>query len=393
MIAYNKTLLDNVYLDEEADNLKQAGFISSDQYQNFSKSIPKLKSQKNIFVRIGFFILGCMLYASISGFLSLILFVNDGNDYIYFIYFFALMGFGIKELMSSKMDFFGFGLDDAFILGAISTLLVAIGISTEQNYNPSYLLILVVMAIVSSIAYFRYLNILLVLFACVGLFGSIGYAVFQYLIIGKTILPFVYLLLSGGVYFMCKKTIHNLTAPYYYNGLKLVQSFCLVLFYIAGNYFVVREVNASLAEEYYSVSPEIPFALLFWVFTFATPVAYVLFALKNKDRVMLWIGFVALGFSFLSFRAYYYILPPEIALTVGGLVLFCFTYFAIKKTKFNETGITFKLDRFTNPSDFAHLQTLVVASQFGIDQEVKTEQSPMEFGGGEYSGGGSTGEF
>jgi hypothetical protein len=177
--------------------------------------------------------------------------------------------------------------------------------------------------------------------------------------------------------------------------MKLAKGFFLIIFYLAGNYYVVRELNFSLSENYYydSVSPEIPFALLFWVFTFIVPVVYLVFSLKNKDRIMLWIGFLALCFSFFTFRMYHHVLPPEVALTIGGLAVFVFTYFAIKKTKYNETGITFKEDRFSNPNAFANLQTLVVASQFGLKPEAKVEESPMKFGDGGFSGGGSNGEF
>ncbi|MGQ7944464.1 hypothetical protein [Flavobacterium sp. WC2509] len=394
MIAYDKTLLDNVYIDEEAHRLKQSGFISAEQYKTHSNQIVKLKSQNNIFIRIGFFILGCMLYSSICGFLSLLGLGIIDNAYLFFIYLFALIGFGVKEFMSREMFFFGYGLDDAFILGAILALLIAIGLTSQQNYDPNYLAVIIVMAIVSSVAYLRYLNLPLALLACIGITGSVAYLFFDYLIIGKAILPFVMMLLSGIGYFISKKKLQNLTAPYYYNGLKLTKGFCLILFYLAGNYYVVRELNASLSGEYYSgLSPEIPFALLFWAFTFIIPVTYLVYSLKNKDRIMLWIGFLALCFSFFTFRTYHHILPPEVALTIGGLVLFAFTYFSIKKTKYNETGITFKADRFSNPNAFANLQTLVVASQFGIEPEVKVEESPMEFGGGGFSGGGSSGEF
>ncbi|PKB18215.1 hypothetical protein [Flavobacterium sp. 5] len=395
MIAYNKTLLDNVYIDEEANRLKQSGFISSDQYKTFSLSLLKLKSQNNIFIRIGFFILGCMLFSSVCGFISLMMLATNGNDYIYFFYFFAMLGFGVKEFISREMNFFGFGLDDAFILGGILSLLIAVGQTFEQNYDPNYLVIFIVMAIVSSITYLRYLNLSLALLACIGITGSVAYLVFDYLIIGKAILPFVMMLLSGFGYFISKKTLQNLIFPYYCNGLKLVKGFCLIIFYLAGNYYVVRELNATLSEEYYynGLSPEIPFALLFWAFTFIIPVVYLIFSLKNKDRVMLWIGFLALCFSFFTFRTYHHVLPPEVALTIGGLLIFTFTYFAIKKTKLKETGITFKVDRFTNPNAFANLQVLVAASQFGLKPEAKIEESPMEFGGGGFSGGGSSGEF
>lgn len=395
MIVYDKTLLDNVYIDEEANRLKKSSFITLEQYQSISQQLPRLKSQNNIFIRIGFFILGCMLYSSICGMLSLFGLAIMDDAYLFFIYLFAIIGFGAKEFMSREMKYFGFGLDDAFILGAILALQIAVGLTFEQNYNPNYLFIAIVTAIVSSIAYLRYLNLSLVLLACFGITASLAYLVFDYLIIGKAILPFVMLLFSSIGYFVSKNKLQNLTAPYYSRGLKLAKGFCLILFYLAGNYYVVRELNFSLSGEYYygGVSPEIPFAIFFWAFTISVPALYLFLSLKNKDRMMLWIGFLALCFAFFTFRMYHHVLPPEVALTIGGLAVFAFTYFTIKKTKHRETGITFKADRFTNPNAFANLQTLVVVSQFGLKPEAKVEESPMEFGGGGFSGGGSNGEF
>ncbi|WP_281225769.1 hypothetical protein [Flavobacterium aquiphilum] len=392
MIAYDNTLLDNVYLDEEAHRLKQSGFISEEQYKSFSRQLLKLKSQNNLFIRIAFFILGCLLYSSICGFVSLLLLATNGNEYIYF---FAIIGFGTKEFMSREMKYFGFGLDDAFILGAILSLSIAVSLTFDINYDPNYLAAIIVIAIASSAAYLRYLNLSLALLACIGITGTIAYLTFEYLIIGKAILPFVMLLFSCICYFISKNKLQNLSAPYYYNGLKLTKGFCLILFYLSGNYYVVRELNFSLSESYFynGVSPEIPFVLFFWAFTISVPALYLFFSLKNKDRIMLWIGFLALCFSVFTYKAYHHILPPEMGLTIGGLVLFAFTYFAIKKTKHNETGITFKPDRFNNPNAFANLQVLVAASQFGLKPEVKVEESPMEFGGGGFSGGGSEGTF
>ena len=64
-----------------------------------------------------------------------------------------------------------------------------------------------------------------------------------------------------------------------------------------------------------------------------------------------------------------------------------------KQTKNKQTEITFKEDRFANRNSFDNLQLLVATSQFGIKPEVKVEESPMKFGGGGFSGGGSGGEF
>jgi hypothetical protein len=395
MIAYDKTLLDNLYLDEEAYRLKQSGFINSEQYNAFSLQTFKIRSHKNLFFRIGFFILGCFLYSSICGFISLLMLTTSEHQYVYFVYFFALIGLGTKEFMSSGLSYFGYGLDDAFILGGIATLMVAVGLTFEVNYDPNFLVVLLVMAIVSSIAYLRYLNLPLALAACIGITGSIALVLLDYLIIGKTVLPFVMMLFSGIGYFLSNKKLQKLTFSYYYNGLKLIKGFCLIVFYLAGNYFVVREVNASLSSDYYypGTSTDIPFSLFFWAFTFIIPIVYLVYSLKNKDKMMLWIGFLALCFSFFSFRVYYHVLPPEVVLTIGGLLVFAFTYFSIKNLKNKESGITFKVDRFTNPNAFSNLQVLVSASQFGLKPEVKVEESPMEFGGGGFSGGGSSGEF
>jgi hypothetical protein len=397
MIAYDKALLDNVYIEDEANQLKKSGFISPEEFKTLSYQLPKLKTQNNLFIRIGFFILGCFLYLSICGMISLLGINSSGNGNVItgFLLVFASIGFGVNEFMSREMKYFGFGLDDAFILGAILTLLIAIGLAFEDDYNTNYLLVLIAMTIISSISYLRYLNLSLALLAYIGFTGSIGYFTFEYLTIGKSILPFVMMLFSGAFYFITKKKLQNQTVPYYLNGLKLIKSLSLILFYLAGNYYVVRELNFRLTKDYYyeGASPEIPFALLFWVFTFSIPVVYLFFSIKNKDRILLWIGFLALCFSFFSFRTYHHVLPPEVGLTIGGLVLFAFAYFSIKKLKHNETGLTFKADRFANPTTLDNVQALVVASQFGMKPEAKVEESPMEFGGGGFSGGGSNGEF
>lgn len=397
MIVYDKTLLDNTYLVKEANQLKKSGFISIEQYKSIESQLPILKSQNSILLKLTFFILGCLLYFSICGMISLlgINSYNDDNAITALLVVFTLIGFIAKEYMSRDLKYFGYGLDDAFILGGHLSLLIVVGLNFEQNYDPNYLVAIIVMAIVSSVAYLRYLNLSLALLACFGITGSLAYLTFKYCIIGKSILPFVMMFFAGLSYFFSNKVLKNLTAPYYSNGLKLAKNFSLILFYLAGNYYVVRELNFSLSGEYYynGVSPEIPFALFFWVFTFSIPVIYLVSSLKNKDRMMLWIGFLALCFAFFTFRMYHHVLPPEVALTIGGLVVFAFTYFAIKKTKHKETGITFKADRFTNPNAFANLQTLVVASQFGLKPEAEVEESPMEFGGGGFSGGGSGGGF
>ncbi|WP_316634595.1 hypothetical protein [uncultured Flavobacterium sp.] len=388
MIVHNKQFLDDLALLEEANSLQSAGFISKEQKDLIKKQLPDFKGSSNILVRLGFFLLGSFLYLSICGAISLFGLVGENYFFKICCYIFAAVGFAGAELLANQ-KYYGHGLDDAFCLGAILNLGIAIGISTD-GYE---LVIAVFVAIASFIMYRRYLHLLSLLVFCLASSAVLFYGMFEFGPIGKAILPFVAMIFAVIFYFFTKKTINNLKESYFYNGLLLANSFCLILFYLSCNYLVVRELSAELLGVYVQPGQDIPFAYFFYAFTFIVPVVYLVQALKTKDRIMLWISFLAIGFSIYTIRFYYSVLPIEVALTLGGLVLFAIAYFSIKKLKDNETGLTFKPDRINNSNSILNAEALIVASTFGLKPEVKPESSPMDFGGGGFSGGGSEGTF
>lgn len=389
MIAYDKTLLYNTYLVEKANNLKKSGFIDSAQYKTITDNLPTLNSQKNLLIRFGFFLLGCLLYSSICGMISLFAGSSGKDVFKILIYLFSFIGIAGIEFMTRENKQFGYGLDDAFLLGAQIVLIVAIEMTTNENFLVIYLAI----TVIATISYLRYIHLSSAFMACIGATGSVAYLMFELGTIGKSILPFVMMVFSVLLYFLSKKTLNNLKLPYYLKGIQLVNGFSLILFYLSGNYLVVRELSILLLKKSIPVTEEIPFAIFFYAFTFIVPVFYLIYSLRIKEKQMLWIGFLALGFSIYTIRYYYHILPAEVALTVGGLILFTFAYFSIQKIKHKETGITFLPDRFSNSNSLLNTELLMVTAQFGIKPEINPESSPMEFGGGGYSGGGSEGTF
>jgi hypothetical protein len=397
MISYSKSELDNTFLVAESKKLNQSGFIHFDQYKKLSKEIPTLKTQDNLLIRFCLFVLGCIAYASVCGVLALFWSGISNYDFdsgfkiIVFIY--ALMGFGAMEIFMVKgSKLFGYGLDDAALLGAQ----LALGSGVAMVSDGNYFLISLFVAIASVFSYLRYLNMPSLIVACGSCIASLAFFMFDFIEYGKSLLPFVLLAFTGFAYFIFRKTLNNLQQPYYAKGIVLAKSFCLILFYLAGNYFIVRELSFRLREDYYedytAESAEISFALFFWAFTFLVPVVYLVFGLLKKDKIMLWIGFLALVFSFYSFRMYHHVLPPEVALTLGGLILFAVAYFAIKKLKTKESGVTFLPDRFSTDNSLLNLEVLATASQFGMKPEI-SNPSPMEFGGGGFSGGGAGESF
>ena len=387
MILHDKNLLNNLALVEEAETLQNGGFISKEQTKIIKNALPSFRSQNNILVRLGFFLLGSFLYLSICGAISLI--GLSGEDFYFKICCYLFAGVGIigAEFLANQ-KYYRHGLDDAFILGILLNIGFAIAITTE-GYE---IIIAVFVAITSFLTYRRYLHLLSMLVFCLASSAVLFFGMFEIGDIGKTILPFVAMLASAGFYLFTKNRIKSLTGWYYYNGLLLANSFCLILFYLSCNYLVVRELSFELLGVDVLPGQDIPFAFFFYAFTFIVPVVYLVQALKTKDRIMLWISLAAIGFSIFTIRFYYSVLPIEVALTFGGLVLFVIAYFSIQKLKNKEEGLTFKPDRINNSNAILNAEALIVASTFGMKPEVKTD-SPMDFGGGGFSGGGSGGSF
>lgn len=408
MILHDKNLLNNLALIEEADSLENAGFISKEQKKIIKKEVPAFKSQNNILVRLGFFLLGSFLYLSICGVISLLGLTGGGSERYFFnicFYLFAVVGIiGAEILMNNK--YYRHGLDDAFVLGILLNIGIGVFVLTEYYFRQYYyldyynsvqndytaILTAFFVAIASFLTYRRYLHLLSLLVFCLASSAVIFFGMYQLGDIGKSILPFVVMLASAGFYFFTKNRIKNLTKVYYYNGLLLVNSFCLILFYLSCNYLVVRELSSELLGTDVLPGQDIPFAFFFYAFTFIVPAVYLFQAIKTKDRIMLWISFAAIAFTIFTIRFYYSVLAIEGALTIGGIILFVIAYFSIQKLKNKETGLTFKPDRINNSNAILNAQTLIVASTFGLKPEVKTD-SPMDFGGGGFSGGGSGGTF
>ncbi|MGE8343937.1 MAG: hypothetical protein ACN6OI_23150 [Flavobacterium sp.] len=387
MIVYSKQLLDNEILVDEADSLYKGGFISKEQKKFIEKELPVLKSQSNILVRIGFFLLGCLLYGSICGAISLFGLSAENVFFQICCYIFTIVGFAGVELLANQ-NYHNHGLDDAFILNALLCLGVAVAITTEGHE----IVIAFFVAVGALFMFLRYLHVLSILVFCISATAFLFFGMFKFGDIGKAILPFVAMIFAGLFYFLTKKRMNHLSKSYYYNGLLLANSFCLVLFYLSCNYLVVRELSAELLGTEVKPGTDIPFAFFFYGFTFMVPIVYLVQALKTKDRIMLWLSFLAIAFSIYTIRFYHSVLPIEVALTLGGVVLFAIAYFSIRKLKEKESGLTFKPDRINHSDSLLNAEALVVASTFGMKPEVKTA-SPMEFGGGGFSGGGSDGSF
>lgn len=389
MIAYNKTDLDNNYLVDEAQELKRAEFIDDIQFKEIKNKFPELKRNKHILLRILFGFLGSLAFISICGFVALIYF---GVNYDYnksYMYFFAFVcstiGFlGVEFLVKQKQ--FGYGIDDAFLLGAQMAILSYVGFLSDGNK----LVIAITAAIITAICYLRYLHVITALCFAASCAFVLIYSSFNIGAWAQTLLPFNLMILAVIGYWMSKKYLKYSMEVYYIKGVLAINSFCLVLFYISGNYLVVRQLSESLLDVVVTPEQDIPFSYFFYAFTFLVPLLYLYFSLVKKDRIMLWISIATLAFAIYSFRYYHHLLPLEVGLTCGGLILFIFTYLLIKKLEHRKMGITFETDKFDNVELLENLETLISSSQTSIKPQ---HTDGVKFGGGDFGGGGSGSDY
>lgn len=387
MIVFDKELLENTFLLEEAKRLNNEKVIPAEQLQHIKLQLPILKSQNNILIRIGFFILGCMLFSSIVGVLSLFTLGFGGSHFGFYTFLYTVIGIAGSEFLSKQQKQYGYGLDDAFILGFQGFFCATLGITFESPMAA-----FIALAIIGFFTCLRYVHTLSILLSLIGLTGAICYAVLELKAVNSAFLPFVLFFLAIILYSIYLKVSKDNKFYYYTNPILLLQGFALLLGYFSMNYLVVRELSESLLNLTIEAGQDIPFAFLFYGFTFLIPISYIVYSLYSKDKLMLIIGFLCFGFSIFTIRFYYHLMPIEVALILGGMLLFATAYFAIRKLKDKETGITFKPARGSDSDILPNIEALVVNSQ--VDLKVPTQsQGDMPFGGGGFSGGGSGESF
>ncbi len=385
MLAYHKNLLENEAMISNAKSLYEQKFISKEQLNEVTSKLNSLDSNSNVLVRLGFFLLGCFLFSSIVGSMSLVFLPVIETNYLFLPFVYFIIGTIVLEILTKK-NYFKHGLDDAFIICTQLTLYVGVGMVLEST-----LLVSLSMFVVGAIFCIRYVNALSMFVSCIGLMGFVFISITEHSIISQAVLPFIAFIIAVLLYSLYLK-LNSIDGFYFYEfAFQNLKIFSLILGYFSLNYMVVRELSATLMNVEVLPGKDIPLAFIFYGTTFIIPVFYIGYSLFKKDRIMLFVGIATFAYSIFTIRFYYQLLPIEIALVFGGIVLFAITFFSIKQLKLKETGLTFKADRGSDSSLLKNAQALIVSTQ--VPNVPVQNQSEMPFGGGGFSGGGAGDSF
>ena len=379
--AYNNQFVYNLAVIKDAKRWAKHGFIEYDLLAAISEEYKTPFYHPNLIIRILLFIATLLAISGVTGLLGLSI-TSAGVTAISI----ACIAYGIGSFFALEKMFIGknhfkSGVTEAVMYHACGFTIGGVAGLTDFNSTQ---LILIMCLLVFSFAAWRYLDLLTTALAVLSFAGILFYNFYEAGGILQQVIPFVFIIAFGLLYFLIKKFKNNPDYKLWTNNLLVVESISLLFVYASGNYLVVRELSVNLMDLSLEEGADIPFAYIFYFFTVIIPVAYLYFGIKNKDLVLLRVSLLVFAFSVFTFKYYYSLGHTEITLTLAGVALISMTILLMRYLKINRAG-------FTSENILSHRWADMNVEAFVISQTMGgnvSESSSKDFGGGGNSGGG-----
>lgn len=349
-----------------------------------------------LFSRIGLVLFTCVGVAGAAALLALFGATAHIEDFRLLSWAVALGCLGAQELLIRNTRHYRSGADSALLyisLGGLALLLAdwaeswtPLSSRYSADFGSTYhTLVLLPLGALLLLATLRYADRLVAAATYLVLLALLANWLLLFPM-GRLLLPFALMLTAAGSHRLLGRLRQRPDYPYYRSCLLVLEVLTLVTFYLAGNYYIVREGNAEISGLYTSV--QVPLAPLFYLFTALIPLAYIMMGLRKPSRLWLLTGLATAAFSVFTLRYYRSVLPPEIAAVLSGLFLLLLAVWAVRYLRPTRHGLTSLTD--ADQSASFNLESLVVAQTV----TVPTSPTPgFEFGGGQSGGGGANGIY
>lgn len=372
--AYKETWVENLALQQIAENWFSQNIITKEQFEKTKINFPENFYRPGIFVKIGLFLFACIACAFFIGVMSLFIIDAANNVFsVVSIFCCACFVFFLEYLIRERMLFHS-GVDNALLYAALGTAITPVFLSFENLEIWQYCIFIL---LVFSLAIYRYADIYVSAAAFVALFTLLANLMMKFAL-GKALLPFAIIMVSVIIYFLARK----IKITYYKDCRIVIEVLSLITIYLGGNYYVVREGNAYLSDLAMFISPQIPFASIFYALTLAIPLIFIFLGLKTHNRILLLVGLLALAFSIFTYRYYFGFLTVSQGLTVGGIAMILLSILCIKYLHKPHYGLC---DEPDSERKLANFEALMAAQYLGQTPQ----ENSLEFGGGSFSGGGA----
>lgn len=343
MIAYNNQWLHNLQVREMADEALHEQSIGLESHEAICNATPVSFYTPNIYTRIGTALAVLLIVSATCGLLALFLSatvnIPNASSLIYPIMFFA-MGIGcyaVAMFFISKKRYYNAGIDNMLIWA--SGILLFTAFNTIHGLHPSEAVLSLVSLCISLFLTLRFADTLSGIVSFCSLLLAIFYSHTYLGSFGLAGLPFILMVASGGVYYFVSNTEQQ--HPLYRNCFYYLKLASLVALYACGNYFVVSSITVETFYFTEGAQYALPMGWFFWIWTFAIPVLYIALGIKNKQLMLILTGILLQVSGILTFRYYHSVLPAEIALIIGGILLIVASYLLINYLKTPRGRFTF----------------------------------------------------
>ncbi|MCY7350109.1 MAG: hypothetical protein LH606_05520 [Cytophagaceae bacterium] len=381
---YNEAWIRARAIQTQAREWQRKGLLNAEQLERIKTIFPDSFYKANLWVKIALFLFTLLLNSCASGLAASVLFTALSESLVAAGILMILFGVGyyfILENFIHERRLFHSGIDNALLYSMVGSLVGGLCLIFSEVIGDNKLWLYGLLALPVLVwAVVRYASRLLTVAA----FGCLLFIVFGIAISsawGKALLPFIVMAVAGVVYFFVKKADHRESSFYWAECLTVAEVIALILFYAGGNYYVVREGNALLLGA--STAGQIPFAALFYTFTVLIPVAYLAFAIRRKDRLLLRLGLLVLAASIVTFQHYFPALSWAGFLSLSGLVLIGLAWIFTRFLTPARSGFTAVAD---GPLRGADAEAFAIAHARTTQPEIVPEKL---FGDGDFGGAGA----
>jgi hypothetical protein len=391
MKAYNETWIYNREIVRQAESWCRRNLLTNEQMDTIRRTYPVGFQQTNGYIEIGLFLFTTVTilgtYLLVSTFFPAL--VNTQASSSVFNLVFGALVAGLGLVLIQQRHLYHNGIDNAFVVTQTGFLTFGLnqlfppGLSVATHCLISLPLLLLVL--------WYYGDTLIAFFTVVVTYAM----VFDWLLDidgGHLAASFVMMGLSAALYGLARLANRRLSStPYYVDCISLTQWCALLGLAVSSNYFVVREVNRLLLKPIPAEAPELSLAFLFWVFTFCIPGAYLQIGLTRRNRMLIILGGLGLIGAVITLHHYLQWVSLNVALIMGGLLLIGLSISIIQYLRQPRHGFTDAPDDDSPDEFFLSPETLAAAQTVaGVPHGHKDD---VKFGGGNFGGGGASGNY
>lgn len=385
MKAYNETDIRNQVIVDHAERWQRQRLLADEQLAAIRQAYPFRFRKGSVFIDIGLFIFTLVAASGVFGLLAVTvgeLIADNRPAQSTACLLVGIVSGLLTNTFTQKGTYYRNGVDNALILVTTAFLIAGVHLILPEGL-PLWVNCLINLPILLAIIWY-YGDLLITLAALITFYTMIFSGMLEFSL-GKTLLPFVLMIVSSSLYALVIRFPRYTRSLYYVDALILTEWAVLVVLAASGNYFVVRELNGLLMTPSPAVAPEIALPYLFWALTFGLPGLYLTVGLRRKNRMLLILGIAGLIAAVATVRAYYVWVPLSVYLALCGSVLIGLSVVVIRAIRPARNGFTDAPDDESPAEFWGNAQTLAAM------QGASATHPPdgVKFGGGNFGGGGA----